>query len=145
MADAWPLQDFLKFGALPAAAGCARWHAKNVLWEWGLTSFSEPVELIVTELMTNAIKASQALEGVPPVRLWLLSDRQRVLVLIWDANPKPPMRMEVSEDAESGRGLVLVDAVSDKWDWYFHQGMGGKIVWSLVTQDDNQLPTTTVE
>jgi hypothetical protein len=39
----------------------------------------------------------------------------------------------VSEDAESGRGLLLVDAISKRWDWYFPQdGAGGKVVWALA-------------
>jgi hypothetical protein len=35
MAEEWPLETFLELGALPTAVACARWHAKQVLWEWG--------------------------------------------------------------------------------------------------------------
>jgi anti-sigma regulatory factor (Ser/Thr protein kinase) len=134
MAEEWPLRDFLEFGPLPSAVACARWHAKHVLREWGLSAFTERVELLVSELTTNAIKASQSLEAIFPVRLWLRSDRICLLILVWDADPQPPVRVHVIDEAESGRGLVLVEELSAKWDWYPHKGMGGKVVWSLVTQ-----------
>ena len=55
-------------------------------------------------------------DGHPaPVRLWLLADRARVLVLVWDASPLPPVPVSTSEDAENGRGLLLVDAISERW------------------------------
>ena len=57
----WPLQDFLELGALVSAVPCARLHARQVLWEWGvLGSLGESTELLVAELVTNAVKASRA-------------------------------------------------------------------------------------
>ena len=96
---------------------------------------ADPVELIVSELTTNAVTASRALDGGPfPVRLWLLSDRKRVLVLVWDACPDPPVRMEPDLCAEGGRGLMLVEALSTRWDWYTApwDSIEGKAVWALV-------------
>jgi anti-sigma regulatory factor (Ser/Thr protein kinase) len=132
MADEWPLQSYLELGLLPTAVACARLHVKNVLWEWGLQSFAEPVELLVSELVTNAVKVSRSLAVISPVRLWLYSDRASVLILVWDADTRPPVRMHIVEEAESGRGLLLVEALSQKWDWYAHKGMGGKVVWALT-------------
>ncbi len=87
----WPLQSGLPFGPIPTAVPCARAHATQVLWEWGMAEISDTAELIVSELMTNAVAASRALEGGPfPVRFWLLSDRKQVLILVWDASPEPP-------------------------------------------------------
>lgn len=129
--DERPLQTSLELGALPGAVPCARLHAKQVLWEWGLNGLSESVELLVSELLTNAVHASRSVTPRPIVRLWLLSDRTRVLTLVWDANPKPPMRLEITEDAEQGRGLLLVDNTSDQWAWYVPLDIGGKVVWSL--------------
>ena len=83
--------------------------------------------------MTNSVAASQSLERIFPVRLWLLSDRARVLILVWDASPQPPVRVDFGEDVESGRGLLLVETISSRWDWYVpHQGVGGKVVWALA-------------
>jgi anti-sigma regulatory factor (Ser/Thr protein kinase) len=87
------------------------------------------------ELVSNAVTASQALEPVCPVRLWLLADATRVLILVWDASPKPPVRIDPDGEAESGRGLLLVEAISDRWDWYpAPPQTGGKVVWALATR-----------
>src|ERR1700690_360530 len=85
----WPLRSYLELGALPTAVPCFRLHAKQMLWEWGLEELSHSVELVVSELVTNAQRASAGLTGsryggrwipgVPPVRLWLCADKERVL------------------------------------------------------------------
>jgi len=90
------------------------------------------VELITSELVTNAIEASAALDGWPwPVRLWLTWNRRDVLILVGDASPKPPERIDPSEDTDSGRGLVLVEAISQRWGWYDVADATGKIVWAV--------------
>jgi len=100
-----------------------------------MAEISDTAELIVSELMTNAVAASRALEGGPfPVRFWLLSDRKQVLILVWDASPEPPVRMEPAADVEGGRGLMLVDALSTQWDWYpVADKIEGKAVWALIS------------
>jgi anti-sigma regulatory factor (Ser/Thr protein kinase) len=138
MADDWPLRTYLELGALPSAVPCARLHAKQLLWEWGIAEFSNNAELLVSELVTNALKASQATRRSMPIRLWVLSDKVQVVILVWDDNPHPPVRADTSEEAESGRGLILVEALSDKWSWYAHEGLGGKVVWCQVSLDPAQ-------
>ncbi len=133
MANEWPLRTFLELGALPGAVPSARLHVRQLLWEWGLTQFDERVELLVSELLTNALKATWSMEEAFAVRLWVLSDQTRVLILVWDANPQPPVRVNANEDAESGRGLLLVETISAQWDWYVSPDKVGKVVWSLVT------------
>ena len=128
----WPLQDFLELGALAGAVPCARLHARQVLWEWGLRSLGENAELLVTELVTNAVKASRAMTQAFPVRLWLVSDSAQILILVWDASPQPPVRMDTSDEAENGRGLMLVEAISEQWGWYFCEDNDGKFVWAIV-------------
>lgn len=141
MADDWPLRSYLEMGALPSAVSCLRLHAKQRLWQWGLTDLSESVELVVSELATNALRASEVLDWAPAIRMWLLSDKERVLILLWDAHPNPPVRVNASEDAESGRGLILVEALSDRWGSYAHTGPGGKIVWCEVSfHSDPSIP-----
>ncbi len=134
MADEWPLRDFIEFGALPGAVPCARLHARLVLAEWGLTALSEPVELTVSELVTNSVAASYSLEHISPVRIWLLADKARVLILVWDRSPQPPVRINTDGDAESGRGLLLVETISARWGFYATTQMGGKAVWALIEE-----------
>ena len=133
LAAGWPLRDFIELGPLPTSVPCARYHARQIIWEWRLTPLTETVELVVDELVTNAVCASRDLDWPSPVRMWLLSDRASVLVLVWDANPEPPVLADPEDDAESGRGLVLVEALSTRWDWYAGPGPGGKLVHALIT------------
>jgi len=89
---------------------------------------SDQIELVVSELVTNAVAASRSLEWVFPVRLWLFSDRTQVLIAVWDSNPRLPVRIDANELAESGRGLQLVEALTTQWDAYATPQPGGKIV-----------------
>jgi anti-sigma regulatory factor (Ser/Thr protein kinase) len=133
MADDWPLHTYMELGALPGAVTCARLHARQILWEWGYSAAGDTVELLVSELVTNAMYASRAMNQDIPLRFWLLSDKTRVVISVWDGNPHPPVRRPISADAESGRGLLLVETLSDQWDWYAHQTFGGKVVWCAMT------------
>jgi hypothetical protein len=134
MTGQWPLQSFLELGALPGTVPCARLHARQVLWEW-LTALSDSTELLVSELVTNAVQITSANTQSAAVQLWLLADRTHVLILVWDSSPLPPVPMNTSEDAENGRGLLLVETISERWGWYFPpQEIGGKFVWAEIAQ-----------
>ena len=70
----WPLISNLEFAPLSGAVPCARLHTRHVLWEWQQYSLIETTELIVSELVINAITATQAIRSACPVRLWLQSE-----------------------------------------------------------------------
>jgi anti-sigma regulatory factor (Ser/Thr protein kinase) len=131
----WPVRDFLELGALPGAVPSARLHARQIVWEWALTTLTEPVEQVVSELITNSVAAARAMPQIESVRLWLLSDMRKIVVLVWDANPQPPALIEAGDDAESGRGLFLVQAFSERWGSYPTPQMGGKVVWALCSSN----------
>jgi anti-sigma regulatory factor (Ser/Thr protein kinase) len=138
----WPLQSYLELGALPSAVPSARLHARLVVGEWGLESIADTVELIVSELVTNGVKASRKLEHKPPVWLGLSSDGHQVLVAVWDGNEEPIQSPGVGDlelpdlEAEGGRGLLLVDSLSTDWGMYLPEGVPGKVVWSVITVPD---------
>jgi anti-sigma regulatory factor (Ser/Thr protein kinase) len=131
--DEWPLLSHLELGALPGAVACARLHARQVLWEWGLSGIAEDAELLVSELVTNATQASLSVEWIQPVGLWLSSDRSRLLILVQDTSGRPPRPTGgAGEDEERGRGLLIVEAISAKWGWDAKNGSTGKVVWALI-------------
>jgi anti-sigma regulatory factor (Ser/Thr protein kinase) len=140
-AQAWPLRSYLELAALPTAVPCARLHAKNILNEWRMAALADTAELLVSEILTNAVRASASLAGqhtrmgqaagVPVVRLWLSSDRHRVLIQVWDSDPHRPAPQNTGLDAETGRGLLLVDTLSDRWGCYTPDSQHGKIVWAI--------------
>jgi anti-sigma regulatory factor (Ser/Thr protein kinase) len=123
-------------GALPGAVPCARLHARLLLAEWGLKALAESTELVVSELITNAVHAStglpEAQHSLPAVRLWLSADHERVLVQVWDADHKLPVPQQPDPDAEHGRGLLLVESLSEAWGAYRPQRSIGKIVWAML-------------
>ncbi|HTW00544.1 MAG TPA: ATP-binding protein [Streptosporangiaceae bacterium] len=127
----WPYQTFLELGALAGAVPCARLHARLVLREWSLAAVSDDTEAVVSELVTNGVRASRA-TGHDAVRVWLVSDLGRVVVFVWDASPQPPApAANPGADAENGRGLLLVEALSERWGHFGYDG-GGKVVWALL-------------
>jgi anti-sigma regulatory factor (Ser/Thr protein kinase) len=68
-------------------------------------------ELLVSELVTNAIRY-----GAPPIRLWVeCDDRHAMVVRVADASPQPPVRLHPRGADESGRGIELVDVISEAW------------------------------
>ncbi len=134
--------SYLELGALPTAVPCARLHVRQVLWEWGLPELSHPTELLVSELMTNAVRASNGLTGsrfagrwtpgVPPVRLWLARDGHNVMIQVWDGDNQRPIRKDAQLDEESGRGLLLVEYMSAAWGCFTPERSSGKVVWAVI-------------
>jgi hypothetical protein len=139
----WPNQSFLELGALPTAAPCARLHTTLVLREWQLGPLAQTAALVVSELVSNAVHASAPLTGsrfagewapgTPPVRLWLSADEYRVVIQVWDGSDRPPVPQPVEPEADSGRGLLLVGALSAEWGCYTPEKSSGKVVWAMVT------------
>jgi anti-sigma regulatory factor (Ser/Thr protein kinase) len=125
MSASWPLTTTLPLGALPGATPCARLHARAVLTEWGLGDLADAAELIVSELVTNAVRASTGKDGkprydgasMPVVVLRMASDRIRLLIEVWDpgrAGHRAPWsrgRGRAGPDARRGdvRPLALAD------------------------------------
>jgi anti-sigma regulatory factor (Ser/Thr protein kinase) len=123
-----------------------------VLWEWGLSDLDESVELVVSELVTNAIQASAGLSsdvpgyneevlGLPCVWLWLASDGRQLVVEVGDSSPRFPALAETEHDVEGGRGLLLVETVSRRWGYYFPAGEDEsqqkiirKVVWAVIAR-----------
>ena len=109
--------------------------------EWNLPSVADTVELVVSELVTNAVHASTgpdgrprygAKTGLPHIHLRLSSDRLHVLIEVWDQDPRMPVAKVAGGDDESGRGLMLVGALCERWDSAPVPGWGGKVVWAQV-------------
>lgn len=129
-AQARPLLAFLNLGAVLTAPACARAWTREILWEWRLTHLADTAELVVSEMITNSVNASQALDS-PVVRLILALDRSGLAVLVRDDHPGAPRRGHPGETDESGRGLLLVETLSTRFGWYPLEG-GGKVTWAVL-------------
>ena len=137
----WPLLSHVELRALPASARSARLHTKSVLDEWRLGGLAATAELLVSEIVTNAVRASTpsghrrpetGRAARPPLlRLWLTSDGSSVLIQVWDSDHHRPVLKRPGPDAEAGRGLLLIETLSTQWGWYAPDEQGGKIVWAV--------------
>jgi anti-sigma regulatory factor (Ser/Thr protein kinase) len=141
---AWPMSSTLPpMGALTSAPGTARAHARAVLAGWGLADLTEACELVVSELATNAVQAGIGPTGgllyvngrMPVVRVCLFSDGLRLLIEVWDQAMGFPALRRAASDAEAGRGLHLVDALTGgRWGWQPGQGPA-RVVWAELTSE----------
>jgi len=114
-----------------------------VLWEWELGTLVRTAGLVVSELVSNAVQASAGLTGsrfagywapgIPPVRVWLSADDHRVVIQVWDGSDRPPVPQPVAPEADRGRGLLLVGALSEEWGCYTPEKSSGKVVWTVVS------------
>lgn len=140
---AWPWSRAMPLlAALPTAPGCARAGMRAVLAAWNMVSLTDTAELVVTELVTNAVRASvqpgsspSRLDGlIPVVRICLLTDGTQLRVEVWDQADGVPVLRQAPGYAESGRGLALVDAMTEGcWGWHpAARGQPGKYVWAEI-------------
>lgn len=112
----WPRVSLLELGPLPTAASCARLHTRNVLAEWGLPrALAADAEMCVSETITNALRATRALDDPQPIALRLLANAERLVTEAWDCHPGAPVRREAGDDEEGGRGLAVIEACSSRW------------------------------
>jgi serine/threonine-protein kinase RsbW len=115
----------------------ARHHARRVLAAWGVTpDLAATVELLVSEIVTNGIRAvreaaGQAGQPAAPLRLRLTAQAGRVHIEVQDCCPAmPPRGQQPGTWDEHGRGLLVVDALASRWAAYPAEG-GGKITWAV--------------
>jgi anti-sigma regulatory factor (Ser/Thr protein kinase) len=142
---AWPLVSALPpLGALTTAPASARAHVGAVLPGWHLADLTDACQAVVSELVTNALEASTGPTGeliyvdgrMPVIRLRLLSDGSHVLIEVLDQAPGFPAPRRAASDAEDGRGLQLVDALTrGRWGWQAVD-IHAKVVWAELTGGD---------
>ncbi|GAA3197277.1 ATP-binding protein [Actinocorallia longicatena] len=84
----------------------ARRGVVTALGGWGLSDLRDTAELLVSELVTNAVR-----HGKPPVRLTLAIERERVEIRVSDGSPEPPLPRAGDEDG--GFGLTVADALAE--------------------------------
>ncbi len=127
---------------LPGSVKVARDFAISVLRTWGLQDLLPDVSLVVSELVTNAVRhglRGLAAEPVPmpvpdvpaPIRLSMQLQGSRLRCEVIDPSDVMPVRLEADEDAEIGRGLHLIAALSWEWGATLLAG-AGKCVWAIM-------------
>ena len=128
--------------SLPTSPFRARRYTRSFLDSChGMTeSTAETAELLVSELVTNAVRFSgdpartlrySERANASLISLSLRHFRDGLLIEVYDTDSNPPIRSSPDDDAENGRGLMLVDALSKEWSYFFPEG-GGKVVYCFL-------------
>ncbi|MFC9585835.1 ATP-binding protein [Streptomyces yangpuensis] len=143
MSQAPSPSDRLTLATTPNAVGLARLYTTDVLTRWRVPAdVIETVQLIVSELTTNAVQHSQVGEQVSPYsplstlrtfELLLQLGNGAVRVSVWDYDERPPVLKQVGADATGGRGILLVAVMSSEWGHYPVRDRTGKVVWAEVS------------
>ena len=113
------------FPAEPGAVRTARRAVRGQLRDWNLDSLGDLAALLVSELVTNALRHATGPIGVRLVRPFDLDGVLRVEVS--DPLPDPPRERPARLEDESGRGLQLVASAARRWGT--RPGGSGKTVW----------------
>jgi anti-sigma regulatory factor (Ser/Thr protein kinase) len=108
----------------PVAVAGARAEASRQFAAWGLQDFAFTAELVVSELVTNAIRY-----GSPPIQLRLIRDSVIICEVSDSSNSAPHLRRARSFD-EGGRGLLLVAQFADRWGT--RHLPAGKTIWAEI-------------
>ncbi|MGW7264195.1 SpoIIE family protein phosphatase [Streptomyces sp. NPDC054842] len=114
----------------PRSVGRAREYARGQLLSWDLEPLVDTAELLVSELVTNALRY-----GEGEIRLRLLLDRTLVCE-VWDAGLVQPRRRRARDTDEGGRGLQLVGLLSAAWG--SRRTPRGKTVWFELPLPDGE-------
>ncbi|RZU46030.1 serine phosphatase RsbU (regulator of sigma subunit) [Streptomyces sp. BK022] len=106
----------------PAAVSRARRFAAGRLTEWGLEDLSFATELIVSELVTNAVRY-----GRSPIQLRMIL-QSSLTCEVFDASSTAPHLRRARTFDEGGRGLLLVAQMADRWGT--RHSREGKVIWA---------------
>jgi hypothetical protein len=102
-------------------AGQARRFTRAKLESWGLAALVEPAELLVSELVANAL-----MHTARPRQLRLFCDRT-LTVEVADSDVRPPIARQMTDYGEGGRGIRLVEELAHRWG--SRTTRHGKVVW----------------
>jgi hypothetical protein len=120
----------------PQSARAARRLTRNTLRDWGLGSLADDAEMIVGEFVANAVTHAAEFSGggrrgADNCGLRLLRRTGEVICAVLDPSDVAPVLKSPGGVEEAGRGLQMVDALSDVWGWSPVAGRG-KAVWAIL-------------
>lgn len=116
------------------AAALARGHVRRALEGWELDELIEPVVLLTSEVVSNALLHSGTAMTVQVAR-----DGAGVRVSVEDGSVVAPVRRRHSTTASTGRGVQLLASIAAEWGT--EELTAGKIVWFTVLDDRGWTPT----
>jgi anti-sigma regulatory factor (Ser/Thr protein kinase) len=128
-AETTPLVAFTLPGT-PYSVRMAR-YVRAALNSHDLGDYAQDVEMVASELVSNAITHAKA--QAVNLEVMRMDDSSAIVVVVMDPCPLPPVLRDLSEDAEHGRGLRVVEACSARWGWTPQDT--GKAVFAIFTTE----------
>ena len=130
--------------ARPEEARTARLFVRELLTRWGLQALADDAEMIIDELVVNAVlhgtraglsRNGSAVQGsgLTVLRLCMLRRAGEVMLAVVDPGNETPVPRQPDWGGESGRGLQIVGALSHVWGWSPIAGHG-KAVWAVLRE-----------
>jgi anti-sigma regulatory factor (Ser/Thr protein kinase) len=119
------------------AAGAARQFTRSTLRRWGMPEVVDNASIVVSEMLTNAVRygldnPSDVQLSSRPLWLGLLRRGPSVLCTVSDPGTEVPVVKEPDVLAENGRGLHIIDSLSESWGWTPPDN-AGKSVWAMIS------------
>ncbi|MGC9541986.1 ATP-binding protein [Streptomyces sp. UG1] len=94
---------------------------------WEMDDLYDAASLALTELIANVVRHCPDRRAA--VLILRLPEERGLRIEVTDASPCPPLSTAVDELAEGGRGVGIVEAVTDRWGWVPLTDRPGKTVW----------------
>ena len=121
-------------GVDPGSVSAARKFTAQTMHRWGLADREADVCVVVSELLSNALRHGLPPPVTPPIgrpiRLGLVHSGPCVLCAVADPSDQLPVPREPGWLEESGRGLHVIASLSDQWGSCAAPGQAGKVVWA---------------
>lgn len=99
------------FPPSPENVAHARRITRTALAAWGVQELADSAEMLVSELVTNALRY-----GRGPVDLTIALSGGSLRIAVADEGPAMPVPREAGDDAQNGRGLMIVEMLADSWE-----------------------------
>ena len=117
----------------PESIGQVRKFVEDCCSDWGLEVATETAVLLASELATNAVRYART-----PVIVWLGHRSDRIVLSVEDASHEPATARDPNPLDEGGRGLLLVDALAERWGE--RDVPTGKLVWAEISTTRRAVP-----
>lgn len=132
---------------LPALPRSARWARRQVtaaLSAWDIPAdVVQSAEMVVSELAGNAVRVTSRepsgrdVARAPQISVALRLLPGQVVIEVTDNDPSPPALADAGPGAENGRGLVIVQSLSEKWG-HRARSCGGKVVFAVISTSGSE-------
>ncbi|MFH0518645.1 ATP-binding protein [Streptomyces sp. M41] len=113
----------------PASVHALRHRLEATLHCWGLETVAQTAALLASEVLTNAVAHARGglHSGTPAVRMTVSHRGGTLVVEVGDTSVRLPRMRQAADEDENGRGMLLLQALADKWG--AESVRGGKKVW----------------